>query len=95
MDYAELSNRWIFSPDCEWEDGSYVKIHQSAKTAVRICANRAGLITLANHLMMLANCAESSIIYEPWPGDLEYGSLDLEIQRVDCEGRKTEDDSAS
>lgn len=87
MNYMDYLNNSMFSTDCVWEDGSYLRVDQQGKTSVRIRANKAGLISLANQLILLADCTEHSIIYQPWPGDLEMGSLDLEIQRVICDGR--------
>ena len=82
-DYWEAVANTIWSTDFTWVDSSYVKVIQVSNTSVKICANKAGLISLANQLTKLANDNKCSIVYEPWPGDLEEGSLALEIQKTE------------
>ncbi len=77
----------IFSTDLPWQQNSYVTVKVSGKSAVQICANKEGLLSLASHLEILANSSQSSILYEETPGDLEDGSLCLEIQKVNCAGK--------
>lgn len=86
-DYLGAIENTIWSTDLTWVDDSYVKVIQASKISVRICANEAGLLSLANHLIKLANDNKQSIIYESWPGDLEEGSLALEIQKTQDKGR--------
>lgn len=77
----------IFSTDLLWQQNSYVRVEMSANNAVRICANKEGLRSLAAHFETLANSIESSIIYNDTPGDLEDGSLNFEVQKVQCRGK--------
>ncbi len=81
------TEKFIFSTDLPWQQNSYVTVRLSGKSAVRICTNKEGLLSLASHLELLANSKQSSIIYEDTPGDLEDSSLCLEIQKVDCAGK--------
>lgn len=75
------------STEYDWEPNSYIKVSQQSKTLVLISANKEGLISLANQLLILANSQNSSILYEPWPGDLENGSIGIELEKIICDGR--------
>ena len=81
--YFDTIENTIWSTDFDWIDNSFLTVIQASNISVRICANKAGLQSLANQIMVLANGNKHSIIYEPWPGDLEKGSLALEIQKTD------------
>ena len=81
-------NSSIWSTDFDWEDNSFVRVDPQSRVSVKISANREGLISLAKQILALADAAEGSIIYDPFPGDLEEGSLSLEICRVACDGRR-------
>ena len=76
------------STDYIWEDNSYVAIEPQGKYAIRLIANRGGLISLSNQLKEFANSDDSSVCYETWPGDLEDGSLNLEIVKSERRGRR-------
>ena len=82
-------NNSIWSTELDWEDNSFVRIDLQGKIAVKISANKEGLISLAKHLLALADSEKESVIYETDPGDLEEGSLCLEISRVICDGRRS------
>ena len=89
MDYFDDVHDSIDSTQFDWIDGSYLRIDPCSNTSISIKANKEGLLSLADQLIRLANCIETSIIYQTWPGDLEEGSLELEICRVNHIGRKS------
>ncbi len=73
----------------DWISNSYVKIESLGKKSIRLLANREGLLSLARQFECLANdIKETSICYDEDPGDLEEGSLYLEVIKIICEGRK-------
>ena len=72
----------------EWESGAEIRV-TAEKTSAVISANKAGLLSLARQLEAFALGADSCVCYEPWPGDLEEGSVTLEIIKTDCSGRRT------
>ena len=76
------------STDFEWLDNSYVKVEQQNKQLTTITGNKEGLLSLARQLEAFALGADSCVCYEPWPGDLEEGSVTLEIIKPDCSGRR-------
>lgn len=88
MNNDEFLSRCISSTDCVWEDNSYLLVEKMGYHSIRIIANREGLISLANQLLFLSTSSESSIIYHAWPGDLEAGSLDLEVCYKEHDGCK-------
>ena len=51
-------------------------------------ANAAGLRSLAPQLLQIANGEIDSVFYDTDPGDLEEGSLFLQITKVQAEGRR-------
>ena len=67
------------STDFEWLDNSYVKVEQKNKQLTTITGNKEGLLSLARQLEAFALREDPSVCYEPWPGDLEEGSVTLEI----------------
>lgn len=67
--------------DLQWEDGFTIYTGIDGKTAV-IRANREGLISLANHLMSLAEEDPGSHIHFDKYNSLEEGSADLIIERI-------------
>ena len=77
----------IYSTDLPWQQNSYITVERPGLSAVRIRANKEGLLSLAAHLEALANGMQTSILYDDTPGDLESGSLSLEIQKVECKGK--------
>ena len=50
---------------------------------VRIIANREGLLSLSKQLKLFAESEDRSYCYEEFPGDLEEGSLTLEIDKAE------------
>lgn len=75
------------STEFDWEQNSYVKVSNRSDKLILISANKEGLVSLANHLLELANSQHFSILYEPWPGDLEDGSIGIELEKIICDGR--------
>ena len=51
-------------------------------------ANAAGLRSLAQQLLQIANGEIDSVFYDTDSGDLEEGSLFLQITKVQAEGRR-------
>lgn len=76
------------STEFDWLDDSYVKLQKLGLQAVELQANRAGLLSLAQQLTTLAEADFDSVFYDTDPGDLEAGSLRLQITRLDCPGRR-------
>ncbi len=76
------------STDFPWRDNSYVKTEHPAPQLVRITANKEGLLSLSEQLKLFAESADPSYCYEVFPGDLEEGSVTLEIEKIDCQGRQ-------
>ena len=83
MDFEDTIN----STELPWQQNSYVTVELSGRASVRILANKEGLLSLASHLEALANNTQASILYEDTPGDLESGSVTLEIQKVSHVGK--------
>ena len=84
--------------ESQWEDNAFLKVVQSNKSLVSIEANKEGLISLAKQLLMLAYnnedlniqlWAEKTTDKGYWYGDLEEGSIDLSIVKVEKVGRKS------
>ena len=90
-DISKIFDKTVWSTDFDWEDDSYVSVAQVSKISERISAKRNGLISLANQLTELANSDFKSIVYDPFPGDLEEGSLALEIIKTQHQGQKNPD----
>ena len=79
-------------PELEWEENSRVKIVVRSKDLVEICANRAGMKSLAKQLLAFADMEEeyshhyqvalvdTKGAYRSY-GDLEEGSIELCISR--------------
>lgn len=76
------------STDFPWENNSYVKTEHPAPQLIRILANKEGLLSLSEHLKKFAESNDPSYCYEVFPGDLEEGSIALEIVKIECPGRK-------
>lgn len=55
-------------------------------------ANAAGLRSLAQQLLQIANGEIDSVFYDTDPGDLEEGSLFLQITKVQAEGHMEMDE---
>lgn len=80
------------STEFDWLDNSYVKLQKLGSQTIELCANRAGLLSLARQLAALAEADFDSVFYDTDPGDLEAGSLRLQITRLDCPGRRLPDE---
>ena len=76
------------STEFDWLDNSYVKLQKLGLQTMELQANRAGLLSLARQLMTLAEADFDSVFYDTDPGDLEAGSLRLQITRLDCPGQR-------
>ncbi|MDE7106739.1 MAG: hypothetical protein K2O39_00265 [Clostridiales bacterium] len=92
----------IAENDLSWEDDAYVKVVMPSKTLLEIQANKEGLISLAKQFLTLAyseslcgnnihHIAEAQTVNGYTYGDLEEGSLDLSIAKVQTVGRKYPD----
>lgn len=80
------------STEFDWLDDSYVKLQKLGLQTIELQANRAGLLSLGRQLMTLAEADFDSVFYDTDPGDLEAGSLCLQITRLDCPGRRLPDE---
>jgi len=84
------------SAQLDWKENSYISIKMPSNNLVEIIANKEGLLSLASHLILMANSEINSVHYETEeisdkgyiPGDLEEDSLELSIVKLDCKGRK-------
>lgn len=94
-----------FTPDeIDWENNAFLKVIQSSKVLVSIEGNKEGLISLAKQLLSIAYSKDNSFVHY-WPekttangymyGDLEEGSLELFIQKIDHIGRSLEQNKAT
>lgn len=75
------------STEYDWLPNSFVKIEKQGETAIKLLANREGLLSLAHQFEQLANDKDFIICYDEDPGDLENGSLCLEVIKLLCDGR--------
>lgn len=75
------------STEFDWLDDSYVKLQKLGLNTVELRANRSGLLSLARQLIRLAEEDWDSVFYDTDPGDLEAGSLCLQITKLDVPGR--------
>ena len=75
------------STEFPWFPNSYVKIEKQGPSSIKLTANREGLLSLAEHLKLIANGEDKSAYYDQEPGDLEAGSLNMEIIKLQCNGR--------
>lgn len=75
------------STEFDWKDDSYVNIRKMGLNSIEIQANAAGLLSLADHLVRIANEDHEYVFYDTDPGDLEAGSLTLQITKIDRCGR--------
>ena len=75
------------STEFDWEDDSYVFLKKIGINTVELQANRAGLLSLANQFIQIANGEYNSVFYDTEPGDLEIGSLQLQVTKVNMSGR--------
>lgn len=75
------------STEFDWKDNSYVLLKKMGLNAIELRANEAGLRSLADQLMRIADGEYTSVFYDTEPGDLEEGSLCLQITKADMPGR--------
>ncbi len=75
------------STEFPWLPNSYIKIEKQGPSSIKLLANREGLLSLSEHLKMIANGNDASVCYDEEPGDLEIGSLNMEIVKLLCNGR--------
>lgn len=80
------------STEFDWLDDSYVTLRKLGLQTIELRANRAGLLSLARQLTTLAEADFDSVFYDTDPGDLEEGSLRMQITRLDCPGRRLPDE---
>ena len=66
----------------EWEEGFQIKVTVEDGIAV-ISANREGLLSLANHLMVLAGETPGSHIHLDEHNSLEASSAELIVEKVE------------
>ena len=75
------------STEFDWKDDSYIFIKRLGLNTIELQANVAGLLSLADQLTSIANGVYESVFYDTDPGDLEKGSLQLQITKLDIRGR--------
>ena len=75
------------STEFDWRDDSYVFLKKIGLNAIELQANAAGLLSLADQFVRIANGELNSVFYDTDPGDLESGSLQLQITKLDIQGR--------
>ncbi len=75
------------STEYSWLPNSYVKIEKQGPSSVKLIANKEGLLSLSEQLREIALGNDESVCYNEEPGDLEDGSLALEIIKISCNGR--------
>ena len=67
--------------DLRWEEGFMISVSLNGDTAT-VSANREGLLSLANHLISLAEEAPGSHIHLDRYNSLENGSAELIIEKT-------------
>lgn len=75
------------STELEWRDDSYVFLKKMGINAIELQANTAGLLSLADQLIRIAYGEYDYVFYDTDPGDLENGSLQLQITKLNVAGR--------
>lgn len=68
--------------ELRWEDDFKIRVGIH-KNEVTVSANRDGLLSLANHLLALAEEASGSHIHLDQYNSLEDGSVELIVERID------------
>ena len=74
------------STEFNWKDDSYVFLKRLGLNTIELQANVAGLLSLAEQLTHIAKGNYDSVFYDTEPGDLEKGSLQLQITKLDVQG---------
>lgn len=81
----------------EWEDLAYFKVTCPSNNLVSIEANKEGLISFAKQLLAVAYSQKENFIHHwaeentqngYWYGNLDEGSLDLSVLKLDKIGRR-------
>ena len=75
------------STEFDWKDDSYVFLKKMGINAIELQANTAGLLSLAEQLVKIAHGEYDYVFYDTDPGDLENGSLQLQITKLNVSGR--------
>ena len=75
------------STEFDWRDDSYVFLKKMGSNSIELQANVAGLLSLADQFIRIANGEWNSVFYDTDPGDLENGSLQMQITKLDIRGR--------
>ena len=75
------------STEFSWESNSYVKIQKMGINSIELQANPEGLRSLAAQLLKIADGDYEYVFYQAFPGDLEEGSLELQITKLTISGR--------
>lgn len=75
------------STEFNWKDNSYVFIKKMGLNSIELQANFAGLLSLADQLIQIANGEYDYVFYDTYPGDLESGSMTLQITKLNVQGR--------
>ena len=68
--------------DFKWEDGFAVNVAIQDGEVV-LSANKAGLLSLANHLIALSECEPGCHVHLDKYNSLEEDSVDLIIEKID------------
>lgn len=68
--------------ELRWEDDFKIRVGIH-KNEVTVSANRDGLLSLANHLLALAEEASGSHIHLDQYNSLEDGSVELIVEKID------------
>ena len=78
--------------DLKWKDGFSISVRidniRTDNITVVLSANREGLLSLAEHMMELANESTGSHIHLDEYNSLEDGSAELIIEKTDMGSRK-------
>ena len=82
----------------DWEDNASLKVTQPSRVLIEIEANKEGLISLGKHLIRLAYMESSTMDIHYFTeintdkgyfyGDLDEGSFELSIAKIEKAGRK-------
>lgn len=80
MDYHD-------STEFDWREDSFVCLKKMGLNSIELQANKAGLLSLADQFIRIATGEWNSVFYDTDPGDLESGSLKLQITKMDIQGR--------
>lgn len=83
------------STEFEWRENSYVFLKKMGLNSIELRANTAGLLSLADQLILIARGEYDAVLYDTDPGDLENGSLQLQVTRIDVQGRSLPKQSKS